>query len=82
VVAVAVAHVDEDRVVLRGPAPLRPSAVVVDPDELVEEALRAEELVERELAAVRLAVVEVNVQRAVRRQQLTHALQRGARKPA
>ena len=61
--------VDEDRVVLGGPARARLGAVVVGPDELVEEALAAEQLVEQQLAVVRLAVVDVEVQRAVGREQ-------------
>ena len=41
------------------------AAVVVGPDDLVEEALAAEELVEHDLDVVRLAVVEVDVERPV-----------------
>ena len=58
-------HVDEDRVVLRGPAPLRAGTVVVGPDELVQEAFAPEDLVEEHLAVVRLARVEVEIERAV-----------------
>ena len=54
---------------LRGPAPLRLGAVVVGPDDLVQEALAAEELVEQKLRVVRLAVVEVKVERAARGEQ-------------
>src|SRR3712207_7594850 len=54
--------VHEDRVVLRGPPPCRPGAVVVGPDDLVEEVLAAEDAVEQDLAVVRLAVVDVEVQ--------------------
>src|SRR6185295_9734560 len=46
VVAGGVADVDEDRVVLRRPAPARAAAVVVGPDDLVEEAVAAEQAVE------------------------------------
>ena len=60
-----VLHVDEDRVVLRRPPPLRARAVVVGPDDLVQEAVAPEDLVEEHLAVVRLAVVEVEVERAV-----------------
>ena len=63
-VALRVLDVDEDRVVLRRPAVARLGAVVVGPDQLVEEALAAEQLVEQQLAVVRLAVVDVEVQRA------------------
>ena len=63
-VARRVLDVDEDRVVLLRPAALRLAAVVVGPDQLVEEALAAEHLVEQQLDVVRLAVVEVQVQRA------------------
>ena len=69
VVAARLADVDEDRVVLGRPAGARLGAVVVGPDDLVEEALAAEELVEQQLAVVRLAVVDVEVQRAVGREQ-------------
>src|SRR4051794_3979738 len=61
-----VADVDEDRVVLRRPAPPRAPAVVVGPHDLVEEAGPAEQPVERDLDVVRLARVEVDVERAVR----------------
>src|SRR3954452_13669685 len=65
VVALGVLDVDEDRVVLGRPAPPRPAPVVVGPDDLVEEALAAEEAVERDLDVVRFARVEVDVERAV-----------------
>ena len=55
--------VDEDRVVLGRPAVARLAAVVVGPDQLVEEAVAAEQLVQQQLAVVRLAVVDVEVQR-------------------
>src|SRR5262245_24132379 len=45
VVALRVLDVDEDRVVLRRPAAAGARAVVVRPDDLVEEALPAEDLV-------------------------------------
>ena len=64
-VPAGVADVDEDRVVLRRPAPLRLGAVVVGPHELVQEALAAEDLVEQQLHVVRLALVEVQVERAL-----------------
>jgi len=47
VVARRVLDVHEDGVVLGRPAPLRAGAVVVGPDDLVEEALAAEQLVEQ-----------------------------------
>jgi len=52
--------------VLRGPAALRLGAVVVRPDDLVQEALAAEELVEQELGVMGLAVVEMEIERAAR----------------
>src|SRR5579884_402033 len=61
--------VDEDRVVLGRPAPARLGSVVVGPDQLVEERVATEHLVQQELAVVRLAVVDVEVERAVRREQ-------------
>ncbi len=67
VVARRVLDVDEDRVVLRRPARFGARAVVVRPDDLVQEAVAAEDLVEQDLAVVRLAVVEVEVERARRR---------------
>src|SRR5207247_9350198 len=57
--------VDGDRVVLGGPAALRAAAEVVGPDDLVEEAVAPEDLVEQQLAVVGLAVVDVEVERAV-----------------
>ena len=80
-VALAVAHVDEDRVVLLRPAAARLGAVVVGPDQLVEEALAAEQLVEQQLRVVRLAVVEVQVQRALGVQSTRRSsCRRGSRK--
>jgi hypothetical protein len=64
VVALGVLGVDEDRVVLGGPALLRARAVVVGPADLVEEVLAAEDLVEKELAVVSLAIVDVEVERS------------------
>ena len=60
---------------LGGPAAARLGAVVVGPDQLVEERVAAEQLVEQQLAVVRLAVVDVEVQRPVRGQQLARARQ-------
>ena len=62
---------------LGGPAPARLGAVVVRPDDLVQERVAAEDLVEQQLAVVRLAVVDVEVQRAVGRQQLSQAGEAG-----
>ena len=64
-VGLRILDVDEDRVVLRRPAALGARAVVVGPDDLVEEALAAEDLVEEHLGVVRLARVEMQVERAV-----------------
>ena len=61
--------VDEDRVVLGGPPPPRLRAVVVAPDDLVEERFATEDLVEQQLAVVSLAVIDVEVERPVPRQQ-------------
>ena len=47
-----------------GPTPLRPAAIVVGPDDLVDEARPAEDAVEQHLAVVRLAVVDVEEERA------------------
>src|SRR5262249_12609355 len=58
-------HVDKDVVVLGWPASRRPAAVVVGPDDLVEEALASEDAVEEDLAVVHLAIVDVEVERAV-----------------
>ena len=63
--AVGILDVDEDRVVLGRPALARLRAVVVRPDELVEEAVAPEQRVQQHLGVVRLAVVEVQVERAV-----------------
>ena len=48
------------------PATLGLGAVVVGPDQLVEETLAPEELIKQELYVMRLAVVEMQVQRARR----------------
>jgi len=74
-VAPGVLDVDQDRVVLGRPAAARLGAVVVGPDELVEKALAPEQLVEQQLAVVRLAVVDVEVQRALRGEQPAHLAQ-------
>src|SRR3954451_1785479 len=79
-VLAAALDVDEDRVVLGRPAVLRPAAVVVGPDQLVEEVLLAEELVEQQLDPVGLAVVEVYVERAVAGQKISCTLQFRAQK--
>ena len=57
------------------PAPRGARAVVVGPDDLVEEALASEDLVEQQLAVVRLAVVDVEVERALARQQPVRVLE-------
>ena len=57
--------VDEDGVVLGGPAAFGAAAVVVGPDDLVEEAGAPEDAVQQHLAVVRLAVVDVEVEGAV-----------------
>ena len=67
-VRLRILDVDEDRVVLGRPAALGARAVVVGPDDLVQEALAAEDLVEEHLAVVRLARVDVDVQRPVLRE--------------
>ena len=60
-----VLDVHEDVVVLRGPAVLGAGAVVVGPDDLVQEALAAEDRVEHDLGVVHLTVVQVQVEGAV-----------------
>ena len=60
---------------LGGPAASAAGAVVVCPDDLVEEALATEDLIEQELAVVRLAVVDVEVQRALACEQAMRVLQ-------
>ena len=74
-VALGVLDVDEDRVVLGRPAAPRAPAVVVGPDDLVQEAAAAEDLVEQQLAVVRLAVVDVEVERALLAEQAVGVLQ-------
>ena len=71
--------VDEDRVVLRRPSALRARAVVVGPDDLVQEALAAEDPVEQELAVVSLAVVDVEVEGAVGVSSRRASMRRGSR---
>ena len=70
VVGAGCAYIDEDRVVLGRPAPPRLGAVVVGPDQLVQEGVPTEDLVQQQLAVMSLAVVDVEVQRSVRGQQL------------
>ncbi len=57
------------------PAPARACAVVIRPDDLVEEALATEDLVEQQLAVVGLAIVDVEVQGALAAQQPASVLQ-------
>ena len=59
-----VLRVPEDGVVLGGPTPLRPAAIVVGPDDLVDEARPAEDAVQHHLAVVRLAVIDMEEERA------------------
>jgi hypothetical protein len=54
------------------PAAAGAGAVVVGPDDLVEEALAAEELVEEELHVVRLPIVDVKVERPALREHPSH----------
>jgi len=61
-VGVGVLHVDEDVVVLGGPAAPRPRAIVVGPHDLVEEARAPEDRVAEDLGVVHLAVVEVQIE--------------------
>ena len=60
---------------LSRPAALGAPAVVVSPDDLVEEALTPEDLIEQQLAVVGLAVVDVEVQGALAREQPAGLLQ-------
>jgi hypothetical protein len=55
--------------VLGGPSLLGSSAVVVGPDDLVEETLAAEDLIEQQLAVMRLSIVDVEVEGAARCEQ-------------
>ena len=63
---------------LGGPPPPRLGAVVIAPDDLVQERLASEQLVEQQLAVVGLAVVDVEIERAVWREQLTRACDPGS----
>jgi len=63
--------------VLSRPAALGARPVVVGPDDLVEKAVAAEHLVERKLAVVRLAVVDVQVEGATACEQATRVLEPG-----
>ena len=62
---------------LRRPPSLWLPAVVVCPHDLVQEAVASEDLVERELAVVRLAVVEVEIERSMHRKQPASVLEAG-----
>ena len=64
-----IGDVYEDRVVLGRPPPAGARAVVIRPDDLVEKALAAEDLVQQQPAVVGLAVVDVEVQRSLAREQ-------------
>ena len=70
-----VLHVYEDRVVLRGPAIFCAPAVVVRPDDLVQEVVATEDLVEQHLAVMRFSVVDVEVERSVVREQTSRLFQ-------
>jgi hypothetical protein len=80
-VPVRVAHVDEDRVVLGRPPPARLGPVVVGPHDLVQEAVPAEDLVAEQLHVVRLAVVQVQVERAPRVEQPAGLMQPRLQEP-
>jgi hypothetical protein len=67
--------------VLGRPPPAGLGTVVVGPDQLVEERVPAEDLVEQQLAVVRLAIVDVEVERPVGRQQLARPGQAGLQEP-
>ncbi len=67
-VIVRVLGVPQDVVVLGRPLLAGARAVVVRPDDLVEEALPPKELVEQHLAVMHLAIVNVKVQAAVSRE--------------
>ena len=58
-VVFGVARIPEDVVMLGGPAPLGPRAVIVGPDDLVYEALAPEDFVQQHLAVMRFAVVDM-----------------------
>ena len=60
---------------LRRPAPPRATAVVIRPDDLVDEALSAKDLVQKNLAVVGFPVVDVEVQSAVGAQQTAGVLE-------
>jgi len=63
--------------VLGRPAALRPGSVVIGPDQLVEETGAAEDLVQQQLAVVRLAVVDVEVEGPLRSEQAVSMTQAG-----
>ena len=65
-------RVPQDRVVLARPPVARPPAVVVGPDDLVEEALRPEHLVEEQPGVVDGPPVDVEVEGPVGRQHAVH----------
>src|SRR5205085_9509344 len=77
VVAPWIFDVHENRVVLSGPAPFRPRAVVVGPHDLVQEAVAPEDFVQRDLDVVRLPGIEMDVQRSALREQLARLAQEG-----
>jgi hypothetical protein len=58
--------IPQDVVVLGRPFFGRTPAVIVGPDDLVEKALPAEDLIQHDLAVMHLAVIDVEVQAAVR----------------
>ena len=57
--------VQQDVVVLGRPAVFGPAAVIVGPDDLVQEALAPEDGIQQDLAVMHFAVVDVEVQAAV-----------------
>lgn len=68
-VGLGVLHIHQDGVVLGGPAPVGARPIVIRPDQFVQEAIAAEDLIEQHLDIVHLTVVQVHVQGAVLRQQ-------------
>jgi len=73
-VVLRVLDVPEDVIVLGGPLLLGACAVVVSPDDLVDERVPPEQLVEEDLAVVDLPIVDVKEERPTRLEEATGLL--------
>ena len=62
------------------PLLLCPPAVIISPDDLVEETIAAKDLVQQHLAVMHFAVIDVEIQRAMRSKQTVGLFQARGKK--